>query len=336
MYKIIIRPLLFLLSAEQAHKVSFNLLKIGFKIPGIAQLISLIFAQKTNVINVAGLTFPNRVGLAAGFDKDAKLIDEFAAFGFGFIEVGTVTPLPQGGNEKPRLFRLKEDQAIINRMGFNNEGVKPMVERLKNRKSKVIIGGNIGKNKITPIENATDDYVICFKNLFDYVDYFVVNVSSPNTQNLRSLQEKEPLTHLLTTVQAENKKMKSSKPIFLKIAPDLSTEQLDDIVEIVLKTQLAGIVATNTTLDRSNLISDPTLVTQQGGLSGKPLSRKSTDVIKYINTKSGGKIPIIAAGGIFTVADAQQKIDAGASLVQLYTGFIYEGPNLVKQLNKSL
>lgn len=290
-----------------------------------------------------GLKFPNPVGLAAGFDKDAKLYKELGDFGFGFIEIGTVTPKPQEGNEKPRLFRLKEDSAIINRMGFNNGGVEAAVERLKvNPKDsgRVLIGGNIGKNKTTSNENAVDDYLICFEALFDYVDYFVVNVSSPNTPNLRALQEKKPLTELLRTLQLKNDEISlransgNRKPILLKIAPDLTDEQLLDIIEIVSATKIDGIIATNTTLSRDGISSENKK--EMGGLSGKPLSRRATEVIRFLSENSKGAFPIIGVGGIHSETDALEKLEAGASLVQLYTGFIYEGPGLVKRINKAI
>jgi dihydroorotate dehydrogenase len=282
-----------------------------------------------------GIRFPNPVGLAAGFDKDAKLFGPLSNFGFGFIEIGTVTPKSQSGNPKKRLFRLQADQAVINRMGFNNEGVEAAVKRLEHNKN-IIIGGNIGKNKTTPNENAVDDYLICFEALFDYVDYFVVNVSSPNTPNLRDLQDKAPLTALLNTLQERNANKPKRKPILLKIAPDLTDDQLLDIVEIVQTTQIDGLIATNTTLSREGLSSDPQLCAEQGGLSGRPLTRRSTEVIRFLHQKSDGKIPIIGVGGIYTPEDAIEKLEAGASLLQLYTGFIYEGPAAVKRINKAL
>lgn len=280
-----------------------------------------------------GLKFPNPVGLAAGFDKDAKLYKELSNFGFGFIEIGTVTPKPQPGNDKPRLFRLKEDSAIINRMGFNNGGVDEAVERLK-RNSNVLIGGNIGKNKITPNEEAVNDYIICFEALFDYVDYFVVNVSSPNTPNLRALQEKKPLTDLLQTLQNKNNLKEKRKPILLKIAPDLTDEQLLDIIEIVSETKIDGVIATNTTISREEISSENKK--EIGGLSGKPLKNRATEVIGFLSEKSNKAFPIIGVGGIHSAEDALEKLDAGASLVQLYTGFIYEGPSLIKQINKAI
>lgn len=287
---------------------------------------------------VFGLKFKNPIGLAAGFDKDAKFIDQLSCLGFGFIEIGTVTPQPQDGNERPRLFRLPGDAAIINRMGFNNEGVMAAVERLKKSKADVIVGGNIGKNKVTPNDEAINDYDICFRELHPVVDYFVVNVSSPNTPNLRELQEKEPLKKLLLHLQNLNLSFPTQKPILLKIAPDLSNEQLDDVIEILEETRLDGIVATNTTIDRNVIKATAEEIEEigAGGLSGKPLRKRSTEVVKYIANKTQGKLPIIAVGGIFTAADAQEKLEAGASLVQVYTGFIYEGPSLAKNICKSL
>ena len=285
-----------------------------------------------------GLKFKNPVGLAAGFDKDAKLFDELAGFGFGFIEIGTVTPLPQDGNPKPRLFRLKKDNALINRMGFNNQGLEAVVSRLRRKKSDVIIGGNIGKNKLTTNDQAINDYEICFGKLFPYVDYFAVNVSSPNTPGLRDLQEKEPLTALLNRLQELNALKDRRKPILLKIAPDLTNNQLDDIISIVTDTKIDGIIATNTTTDRHTLKTDQNRLMSigQGGLSGKPLKSRSTNIIKYIAEKSNKSFPIIAVGGIHSAEDAIEKINAGASLVQLYTGFVYEGPELIKKINKSI
>lgn len=285
-----------------------------------------------------GITFPNPVGLAAGFDKDAKYTDALACLGFGFIEIGTVTPRPQPGNPKPRLFRLPADKALINRMGFNNDGATEAAKRLRLRKENIIIGGNIGKNKDTPNEQASDDYEKGFLELYDVVDYFVVNVSSPNTPGLRALQDKGPLTELLNRLQALNKQKGGKKPILLKIAPDLTNEQLDDIIDIIRTTGLAGIVSSNTTISREGLATPKTDVEAigMGGLSGAPLRQRATEVIKYLHTHSNGSIPIIASGGIFTAADAQEKLDAGASLVQVYTGFIYEGPAIVKNICNGL
>ena len=337
MYKII-RFFLFFFDPEKIHHFTFFLLKIGY--PFESWIWRKMFTLKDSRLEreVFGIKFPNPVGLAAGFDKDAKLIDELSCFGFGFIEIGTLTPKPQDGNRKPRLFRLKEDSGIINRMGFNNCGVEDAIIRLKNRKSDIIIGGNIGKNKLTPNENATDDYIISFNSLFDYVDYFVVNVSSPNTPGLRDLQEKEPLTKLLNSLQEINNNKEKRKPILLKIAPDLTNEQLDDIVQIVKDTKIDGVIATNTTISRNGLKTDKTTVDSigNGGLSGKPVSKRSTQVIKYLSEKSDKAFPIIGVGGIHSEEEAIEKLDAGASLIQIYTGFIYEGPSLVKRINKAI
>ncbi|MBI1301078.1 MAG: quinone-dependent dihydroorotate dehydrogenase [Alphaproteobacteria bacterium] len=340
MYKSLLKPLLFRQHPEKVHDLTFSWVRRLAKLPLFGEAVRFSFGYKNpNLVReVFGLRFDNPIGLAAGFDKDAKLIDEMAGLGFGFIEIGTLTPKPQGGNPQPRLFRLPEDQGIINRMGFNNGGVLAAVERLKKRKSDVIIGGNIGKNKDTPNERAVDDYLFCLEALHPYVDYFVLNVSSPNTPNLRELQEKEPLKNLLTAVKAANDAKATPRPILLKIAPDLTTGQLDDIVEIVLETGIAGIIATNTTLDRSSLsIPDSTVLEiGAGGLSGAPLKAKSTAIIEYLSKKSQKKFPIIGVGGIFSVEDAIEKLEAGASLLQVYTGMIYEGPSLIKRLNKGL
>lgn len=291
------------------------------------------------VTNAFGIEFKNPVGVAAGFDKNAKYINELSYCGFGFIEIGTLTPKGQEGNPKKRLFRLKRDEAIINRMGFNNDGVVVAIDHLKKaRKNGVIVGGNIGKNKITPNEQATEDYLICFEKLFDFVDYFVVNVSSPNTPNLRALQEREPLEKLLSTLVIENNKKENPKPILLKIAPDLSNDQLDDIIDIVRNTKIHGLIATNTTISRSNLSTSNEKVNDigAGGLSGKPLMSRSTEVIKYIHQKSNASIPIIGVGGIHSAEDAIEKMKAGAVLIQLYTGFIYEGPSLIRKINEKI
>jgi dihydroorotate dehydrogenase len=340
MYKIFLRPLLFRLSAETAHHFTFGLVRWLFRLPLVPFIFRKIYQVEhpTLVREVFGLRFENPVGLAAGFDKNALLVDELAEMGFGFLEIGTVTPQPQPGNELPRLFRLLPDEAIINRMGFNNEGMAAVCTRLRQRQKRILIGGNIGKNKITPNEQALSDYLECFEALYDLVDYFVVNVSSPNTPDLRALQEKEPLMHLLGTLQQANAQKPQAKPILLKIAPDLSNSQLDDILEIVEKTQTAGIIATNTTIQREGLhTSAEALATiGAGGLSGRPLRQRATEVIRYLSERSGGQLPIIGVGGIHSAADALEKIAAGATLIQLYTGFIYEGPALVKQINKAL
>ncbi|WP_217604511.1 quinone-dependent dihydroorotate dehydrogenase [Chitinophaga sp. GbtcB8] len=339
MYQLI-KQLLFKFPPESIHHSVMRGIKLLHGLPLGKTILNASFNTKTTGLEkeLWGLTFRNPVGLAAGFDKDARYTDELASLGFGFVEIGTVTPLPQPGNDQPRLFRLPADQALINRMGFNNEGAVAAAKRLLKRRSNIIIGGNIGKNKVTPNEEAVSDYEKCFHALFDVVDYFVVNVSSPNTPNLRALQEKEPLKQLLHHLQLLNQQKSKPKPILLKIAPDLSTEQLDDIIEIVLETKLAGIVATNTTISREGLQTPAAEVAAigAGGLSGLPVKDKSTAVIRYIHERAGEQIPIIAAGGIFTAADAREKLDAGASLVQVYTGFIYEGPAIVKNICKGL
>jgi dihydroorotate dehydrogenase len=336
MYKLIIRKFLFLFEPELIH----NLIVFFLKIPLTSKLLRLFYYYDHPLLrrNLFGLAFKNPVGLAAGFDKDAELISPIPDLGFGFIEIGTVTPLPQPGNPQPRIFRLTRDQALINRMGFNNQGVEKMVERLKKANAEIIIAGNIGKNKITPNEKAADDYLICFDALFDYVDLFVVNVSSPNTPHLRELQDKIPLTDLLKKLQERNQSKPGRKPILLKIAPDLTEPQLDDIIEIVTEVKLDGIVATNTTVSREDLKTEQLQIEQigEGGLSGIPLKNRSTRIIKYIHEHSGGKIPIIGVGGIHSAEDALEKLNAGASLIELYTGFIYDGPALVKQINKAL
>ena len=339
MYRIV-RFFLFLFNPEFIHHITFKIIKIGGMIPGKMWSWRLIFRVKDTRLEreVFGLKFDNPVGLAAGFDKDAKLFDELASFGFGFIEIGTVTPLPQDGNPKPRLFRLKDDSGLINRMGFNNQGIEAVVARLRRKKSDIIIGGNIGKNKVTPNEEAANDYAICFEKLFPYVDYFAVNVSSPNTPGLRDLQEKAPLTALLNSLQELNNKKDKRKPILLKIAPDLTNEQLDDIITIVADTKIDGVIATNTTIDRSGLKTDKNKVDAigNGGLSGKPVGLRSTQVIKYLADKSNRAFPIIGVGGIHSAEDALEKLDAGATLLQVYTGFIYQGPSLVKRINKAI
>ena len=335
MYKHLIRPLLFNFDPEKVHYFTFSSIRFICKIPFVSRLIRSIYRIDHDVLKreLFGLTFPNPVGLAAGFDKDAKLFNELHHFGFGFIEIGTLTPKPQPGNPKKRLFRLKEDEAIINRMGFNNGGVLEAVERLKKNKG-VLIGGNIGKNKVTPNEEAISDYLTCFEALFEHVDYFVVNVSSPNTPNLRALQDKEPLTNLLNALMSENRSKNKQKPILLKIAPDLNDEQLMDIISIVKDTKIDGVIATNTTISRDGLQSENR--TETGGLSGKPLTGRSTEVIRFLAEKSNKGFPIIGVGGIHSAKDAIEKLEAGADLVQLYTGFVYEGPKLIKDINKAI
>jgi dihydroorotate dehydrogenase len=335
MYKAIIRPILFCFDPEKVHHFTFSLIRNFSRLPGFKRLFKKLYLVEDQKLEreLFGLKFRNPVGLAAGFDKDAMLYNELSNFGFGFIEIGTLTPKPQDGNPKKRLFRLKEDTAIINRMGFNNGGVTEAVERLKKNKG-VLIGGNIGKNKITPNENAVEDYKICFEALFDHVDYFVVNVSSPNTPNLRALQDKEPLTNLLKALQVLNFQKPNTKPILLKIAPDLTDEQLLDIIEIVATTKIDGVISTNTTISRDGLKSDNK--SEMGGLSGKPLTNRSTEVIRFLAEKSNKAFSIIGVGGIHSAEDALEKLEAGADLLQLYTGFIYEGPKLIKDINKAL
>ncbi|MCX6316034.1 MAG: quinone-dependent dihydroorotate dehydrogenase [Bacteroidetes bacterium] len=360
MYQLL-RRFLFLFSPEWVHYFSMNALKVLCSL-GFRRLIRGMF-QHGNMVatTLFGIRFPNRVGLGAGFDKNARYLRELECLGFGFVEIGTVTPLPQAGNDKPRLFRLPKDKALINRMGFNNDGVDVVVERLRKWKGmqfaidslhesqnqlptancQLIIGGNIGKNKVTPNEDAWKDYEICFTKLYPWVDYFVVNVSSPNTPGLRELQEKESLRKILTHLQALRITLKDThgyKPLLLKIAPDLEPSQLDDVGALAMEIQLDGLVATNTTIQRSGLITDAATIEKigAGGLSGLPVRERSTGVVKYLVEKTGGQIPVIASGGIFAAADAQEKLDAGASLVQVWTGFIYEGPAIVKKICKGI
>ena len=335
MYKFLIKPILFLFDPEWVHHAVFYLLKVIHRIPGMGSMIRGLYHIKDQRLErkLFGLTFPNPVGLAAGFDKDAKLYQELSNFGFGFIEIGTLTPKPQPGNPKKRLFRLPEDNGLINRMGFNNQGVVEAIERLK-KNNGVLIGGNIGKNKITPNDEAVSDYVQCFEALFPHVDYFVVNVSSPNTPNLRALQDKEPLQHLLQTLKDLNLKRNSPKPILLKIAPDLIDDQLLDIIDIVTTVKIDGVIASNTTLSRGGLISSNK--SEMGGLSGKPVAERSTEVIRFLHEKSNNAFPIIGVGGIHSSEDAINKLNAGASLIQLYTGFVYEGPGVIKKINRAI
>lgn len=305
------------------------------RIPGVRALIKSIFKHESP-INLMGLTFPNRVGLAAGFDKNAEYYQELGALGFGFVEIGTVTPKAQPGNPQPRLFRLPADGGLINRMGFNNDGLDAVVNRLKNRPSGLIVGGNIGKNKITPNEDAVSDYLKGVDALYPYVDYFTVNVSSPNTPGLRELQEKAPLTNLLKQVRDRVNELGGNRPVLLKIAPDMGEGQLDDIADIVLELQLDGVIATNTTISREGLKTPNVDAMGAGGLSGAPVKVASTEVVHYLAKRANKKFVIIASGGIFTAEDAQEKIAAGADLVQVYTGFIYEGPSMIKQIARGL
>ena len=340
MYKLF-RFVLFQFDAEKVHYFVVGLLNQIHRFAPARQLFRSLYVVQHPALetNFIGLKFPNPVGLAAGFDKNAQHIDALADCGFGFIEIGTVTPKSQPGNDKPRLFRLKADQAILNRMGFNNDGVEAAIVQLKARQNRqIIIGGNIGKNKWTPNEEAANDYLTCFEALFPYVDYFVVNVSSPNTPNLRALQEKEPLQDLLLRLQELNKQQSQPKPILLKIAPDLSNSQIDEIIEIVTYTKIAGLIVANTTISREGLRTPAAQIEQMGagGISGKPVTLRATEMVKYIHEQSNGKIPMMAVGGIHTAQDALDKLAAGATLVQLYTGFIYEGPALVKAINRAL
>ncbi len=348
MYKIL-RNFLFLFDAEEVHYFSMNLLKLVCSLPLGRRIIQNSFRPKDHKLQqlLFGITFANPVCMAAGFDKNAKYLNELQALGFGAVEIGTVTPKPQAGNDRQRLFRLPADKAIINRMGFNNDGVKVVAQRLtewkesrsrKKSRIRLVIGGNIGKNKVTPNDEAWKDYEICFRELFDCVDYFVVNVSSPNTPGLRELQEKDSLRKILSHLQTINTLQATPKPILLKIAPDLTTDQLDDVIALCLEIQLDGLVATNTTIER-NLINTPQAAVEKigaGGMSGQPLEKRATSVVEYIHRKSGGAFPIIASGGIFTAADARRKLTAGASLIQVWTGFIYEGPSIVKNICKDL
>ncbi len=336
----LLRRLLFLLPAERVHYLVMGALRVLCATGVGAWLLRKLYvrAEPRMAREVFGLRFPNVVGLAAGFDKDARWVDELACLGFGFIEIGTLTPRPQAGNDQPRLFRLPKDRALINRMGFNNGGVEAAVARLRRRKSRVQIGGNNGKNKDTPNERAADDYLACFRALFDVVDYFVVNVSSPNTPGLRALQDKAPLEALLRALQTENAARQKPRPILLKIAPDLTDAQLDDVVDIVQATGIAGLVATNTTISRAGLSTVPAEVAAlgAGGLSGAPLRARATEVIRYLAQRTQGRVPIIASGGIFTAQDACEKLDAGASLVQVWTGFVYQGPAIARRISKKV
>lgn len=341
LYRHFLKPLLFRLSPEQAHRLTLILFETALRVPLLSGWVRSVFLLEDKRLerNVFGLRFPNPVGLAAGFDKNGEHIQTMSALGFGFIEIGTVTPKPQDGNPTPRLFRLPEDEALINRMGFNNKGLDTVVQELrKNRPPGILVGGNIGKNKVTPNEEATRDYELCFEALFPYVDYFVVNVSSPNTPGLRELQEKEPLKTLLGRLQELNLAKPASKPVLLKIAPDLTDAQLDDIIEIVQETRLAGVIATNTTISREGLKTDAARIEAigAGGLSGKPLKQRATEVIRYLHQHSGGKIPIIGVGGIAGPEDAIEKLEAGASLVQVYSSLVYEGPGLVRKIKQGI
>lgn len=340
MYKLLIRPVFFLFDPEVIHHFTFSAIRLLSKIPGISWMIRRFYQIEDKRLerSLFGLNFKNPVGLAAGFDKNAVLYNELSNFGFGFIEIGTVTPKAQAGNPKKRLFRLKSDQGIINRMGFNNEGLKAAIKQLKKNKGKLIIGGNIGKNTNTKPEDYTRDYLECFKGLHPYVDYFVLNVSCPNVGSHAKLNDKDYLEELITTVQKANTNFDTQKPILLKIAPDLNQIQLDEIVELVATTKIDGVIASNTSVRRSGLKTSKERLEQigNGGLSGQPIKDKSTEVIKYLADKSKKAFPIIGVGGIHSADDALEKIKAGADLIQIYTGFIYEGPKLIKEINKTL
>ena len=339
MYRYILKPILFRFVPEKAHNITVGLFKTLLSIPGGSWITKQMFGyeSKNSAVIIEDLTFPNAVGLAAGFDKDGKYYHDMSKLGFGFVEIGTVTPLPQEGNPQPRLFRVPADKGIINRMGFNNDGVDAMVERIEKygKPDNCLLGGNIGKNKVTPNEKAVDDYIICFEKLYDLVDYFVVNVSSPNTPGLRELQDKKPLSIILNALTKRNR---DKKPLFLKIAPDLTEGQLNDIIELVEETGITGLIATNTTISREGLSTEAQKVESigNGGLSGAPLANRATEVIKYLHDKSNGSFPIIGVGGICNGQDAVDKIKAGASLVQIYSGLIYSGPELVKEAKKAI
>jgi dihydroorotate dehydrogenase len=346
MYKVL-RSILFQFSPETAHSISMVSLRLFCSISFLRKIVSKIFEARSIPTHLLDLTFRNPIGLGAGFDKNAQYLRELDVLGFGFVEIGTVTPRPQPGNDKPRVFRLVKDQALINRMGFNNEGVNAVAERLKKwrrqmasdkRKSKMLIGGNIGKNKITSNEDAWKDYEVCFRALHSHVDFFIVNVSSPNTPGLRALQEKESLRKILTHLQKLNSDFEIQKPILLKIAPDLEWEQIDDVIDLAKEINLDGLVVSNTTIAREHLKTQNSKLQTigAGGLSGKPLQKRSTEILQYIHQKTGGSIPIIASGGIFTSTDTREKIASGASLVEVWTGFIYEGPFIVKRICREL
>ena len=344
MYKIL-RTILFWFDPEEVHYFSMNALRLLCRFPFMKSLVSAIYKPKSNSYTALNMQFANRVGLGAGFDKNAQYLNELEALGFGFVEIGTVTPLSQNGNEKPRLFRLPKDKALVNRMGFNNDGVQIIAERLKkwrqsnsgitNKEQRIIIGGNIGKNKVTTNEDAWKDYQTCFTALHDHVDYFVVNVSSPNTPGLRELQEKDALSKILTNLQSLNLSKAIPKPILLKIAPDLTKEQIDDVIALSLEIKLDGLIVSNTTISRSGLLTAEDQIKNigAGGLSGLPVKNISTEIIQYISNQTNNKIFIIGSGGIFTGEDAEEKIKAGASLVQVWTGFIYEGPAIIKNIS---
>ncbi len=340
MYKVILRPLLFLISPEKIHEILVKTIKFFHFVPGFAWILKKIYCLENKSLEkeFIGLKFKNPVGLAAGFDKNASFFKEFSHFGFGFIEIGTVTPRAQPGNPKPRSFRLPKDRAIINRMGLNNLGVDEAVELLKNRGNNLIVGGNIGKNTATPAENSVEDFVTCFEKLYDYVDYFVINISCPNTGEIEKLQDQAVMEAIILEIVRRRALKQHKKPVLLKISPDLNFDQIDEVLLIVEKYKIEGIVATNTTVKRSNLITDNDYVSSlgYGGLSGAPLMERSTEIIRYISEKTGGKLPVIGVGGIMSVDDAKEKLAAGAGLIQVYTGFIYNGPSFVKKILRGI
>jgi len=340
MYKLLVRPIFFLFDPEKVHYFTFSLIRNLCKIPFVSSIFRGLYQVNDKKLerNLFGLTFKNPVGLAAGFDKNAVLYNELANFGFGFVEIGTVTPKGQAGNPKKRLFRLKDDNGIINRMGFNNDGMEAAIANLKKNKGKIIIGGNIGKNTATQPESYTKDYLEVFKALHAYVDYFVLNVSCPNVGSHAKLNDKDYLVELITACQNLNNQQEKQKPILLKIAPDLNDQQLDEIIELVAETKIDGVIASNTSTSRDNLKASKERLQEigNGGVSGKPIKNQSTKVIKYLADNSNKSFPIIGVGGIHSAEDALEKINAGADLVQIYTGFIYEGPSLIKKINKAI
>ncbi len=339
-YKPVIRPLLFRLQPERVHHLVAALLKTGFAVPGVAPMVRAMTAVKHPALrrNLFGLEFKNPVGVAAGFDKEARLYRELDMLGFGFVEVGTITPKGQPGNPQPRLFRLPQDQGLINRMGFNNRGAEAAIERLSNRKPGMIVGGNLGKNTLTPNETAVEDYVTLFEKLFDSVDYFVINVSCPNISNLQELQDSEALLEIASRLQDLNNAKPRRKPILIKVSPDLNFGQLNDVIDIVIKTKIDGVIAVNTTITRDNLKTSENTVKAigRGGLSGKPVAARALEVVRYLKEQSKNAFPVIGVGGIFTPEDALKMLDAGADLIQVYTGFIYEGPFIAKRINKAI
>lgn len=341
MYRYLIRPLLFLFPPETIHHLLISFIRLAFRIPGVLPLVRSFYSvnHKSLEIEFLGLNFSNPVGLAAGFDKNASVYKEFQAFGFSFIEVGTITPLGQPGNEKPRSFRIKKDRGLINRMGFNNQGAEAAASRLAQKRPKgLILGGNIGKNTLTPNERAADDYEAVFNAIYDRVDYFVVNVSCPNISDLRKLQDQDSLEQILGRIITLREQKEQKKPVLLKISPDLNEQQLNETLEIVERLEIDGIVATNTTVSRKGLKTPAEEIRAigKGGMSGAPITARSLEVVRYIHQKSNGKIPIIAVGGIMSVQDALNMLDSGATLIQIYTGFIYEGPGLARKINRAL